>query len=180
MRLHGVVIGFASVWALAACGRTSLDFSDPAEIGTLDRDSEYDGVAVRHIAWESERSSVAPDDGVWLVFGSPPPNCVDPVVSGGGVGWHIATYIPPAELSDGVWDYADSGSRQADAHQAWFFSWHGNRQHDEQLHDGSLAIDELDDEFVLANVRGVVTAEPEGDLPDPERVDGDVAFTWCE
>lgn len=183
MRTHGVVIGFVSVCALAACGRTSLDFIGQDEDGTLDRDAEYAGVAVRHIAWEREASTVAPDDGVWLVFGSPPPSCGDPVMSGGGLGWHIATYIPPAELSDGVWDYADSGSREADAHQAWFFAWNGEKRHDAQLHDGSLAIDELDDEMVLGRVQGIVTADPgtgfSGELPDPERVDGHVAFNWC-
>ena len=183
MRTHGVMIALVSACALAACGRTSLDFIGQDENGALDREGDFSGVAVRHIAWEIEAPRVAPDDGVWLVFGSPPPSCVDPVMSEAGLGWHIATYIPPAELSDGVWDYADSGSGDADAHQAWFFAWDGERRHDAQLRDGSLAIDTVDDDVVLGRVQGIVTEDPgpgaTGELPDPERIDGRVAFNWC-
>lgn len=183
MRMHGVAIGFISVFALAGCGRTSLDFVEQGEGASVDREADYSGVAVRHIAWEDERPIAAPDDGVWLVFGSPPPSCGDPVVSGGGEGWHIATYIPPAELGDGEWDFADGTSQTTsettEAHQGWFFAWQGAAFHDERLHDGSLRIDALDDAEIFGSVHGVLTAMDDESLPDPERVDADVEFSWC-
>lgn len=179
MRRFVVVLGVVPMLSLCACGRSPLDpeeFDDGFAGPPLDG---FEGVAVRRIVWANERTGLAPDDGVWLVFGEPAPNCTDPVVSGGGVGWHIATYIPPSELGVGAWDYADSGHLDPAAHHAWILSWRGNSQAAHQLYEGTLSLDAVGDEIVRGGVTGVRTSLAGLDVPDPEHVEGDFVLDWC-